>query len=65
MERNEPFDRGALAERMVKDMQDAIEQQAGGTWAYRITNCDRSIGARLSGEIAKRHGNQGMASSSR
>ena len=26
-----------------------------------MTNCDRSIGARLSGEIAKRHGNTGMA----
>jgi glutamate synthase (NADPH/NADH) large chain len=26
-----------------------------------VTNCDRSIGARLSGEIARRHGNQGMA----
>ena len=26
-----------------------------------ICNCDRSIGARLSGEIARRHGNQGMA----
>ncbi|MBL4743482.1 MAG: glutamate synthase large subunit, partial [Cycloclasticus sp.] len=29
---------------------------------YAVSNCDRSIGARLSGEIARRHGNQGMAS---
>jgi glutamate synthase (NADPH/NADH) large chain len=27
-----------------------------------VTNCDRSIGARLSGEIARRHGNTGMES---
>ncbi|MDX1634948.1 MAG: glutamate synthase large subunit [Marinobacter sp.] len=61
VERNEPFDEGALAERMVKDVADAIANKTGGTWSYRVTNCDRSIGARLSGEIAQAHGNQGMA----
>ncbi|XPE57405.1 hypothetical protein ACNKHQ_18720 [Shigella flexneri] len=33
----------------------------GGTCRYDIRNTDRSVGARLSGEIVKRHGNQGMA----
>ena len=28
---------------------------------YNVSNCDRSIGARLSGEIAMRYGNTGMA----
>ena len=60
VERNEPFDEGALAEQMVKDAADAIANKTGGTWSYRVTNCDRSIGARLSGEIAQVHGNQGM-----
>ncbi|MBD3641533.1 MAG: glutamate synthase large subunit, partial [Marinobacter sp.] len=60
VERNEPFDRGTLAEQMVKDTATAIENKSGGAWSYRVTNCDRSIGARLSGEIAERHGNQGM-----
>ncbi|WP_404368291.1 glutamate synthase large subunit [Marinobacter sp.] len=60
VERNEPFDQGVLAERMVKDAAEAIAEKKGGTWSYRVTNCDRSIGARLSGEIAARHGNQGM-----
>ena len=60
-ERNRPFDQGALAERMVKDTLTAIIEKTGGAWSYRVTNCDRSIGARLSGEIAARHGNQGMA----
>ncbi len=58
---NPPFDKGALAERMVADMLPAIEAKAGGEFRYTIGNCDRSIGARLSGEIARRHGNQGMA----
>ena len=33
-------------------------QSSGGEFAFQVTNCDRSIGARLSGEIARRrHGN--------
>lgn len=59
--RNTPFDRGELAERMVADMLPAIEGATGGHYEYTISNCDRTIGARLSGEIARRHGNQGMA----
>ncbi|MEX1033282.1 MAG: glutamate synthase large subunit [Cellvibrionaceae bacterium] len=59
-ERNTPFDKGELAERMVRDILPSIEKKSGGIFDYRITNCDRSIGARLSGEIARRHGNKGM-----
>ncbi|MFV8783925.1 glutamate synthase large subunit [Microbulbifer sp. SA54] len=59
--RNEPWDKGLLAERMVEEILPAIENLSGGEYTYKLTNCDRSIGARLSGEIAKRHGNQGMA----
>jgi len=59
--KNEPFDKGELAEKMVVDILPAIENKAGGEFNYPISNCDRSIGARLSGEIARRHGNQGMA----
>ncbi len=59
--RNQPFDQGPLAEQMVRDILPAIEGRNGGAFAYTLTNRDRSIGARLSGEIAKRYGNQGMA----
>ncbi len=58
--RNQPFDKGPLAEQMVREILPAIETRSGGAFAYALTNCDRSIGARLSGEIAKRYGNQGM-----
>lgn len=61
VERNEPYDKGECAERMVKEILPAIEAKSGGEYNFHITNCDRSIGARISGEIAKRHGNQGMA----
>ncbi len=60
VERNHPFDEGKLAEQMVQDTAAAIKEKSGGAWSYRVTNCDRSIGARLSGEIAQLHGNQGM-----
>lgn len=59
--KNEPFDQGGTAEAMVAAMLPAIESKSGGEFNFTINNCDRSIGARLSGEIAKRHGNQGMA----
>ncbi|AGY91308.1 hypothetical protein SPICUR_01445 [Spiribacter curvatus] len=60
---NVPFDRGELAERMVADALPAIESASGGDFEYAVRNDDRSIGARLSGEIAVRHGNLGMSGS--
>ena len=61
IEKNTPFDKGELAETMVADILPTIESASGGQFSYTVSNCDRSIGARLSGEIAKRHGNMGMA----
>jgi glutamate synthase (NADPH/NADH) large chain len=58
---NTPFDKGELAEHMVADMLPAIEKKSGGTWHYDVRNFNRSIGARLSGEIARHWGNYGMA----
>jgi glutamate synthase (NADPH/NADH) large chain len=57
---NQPFDKGELAERMVRELLPAIEAKSGGEWAFELKNFNRSIGARLSGEIARRWGNYGM-----
>ncbi|MDE2088435.1 MAG: glutamate synthase large subunit, partial [Gammaproteobacteria bacterium] len=57
---NAPFDKGELAERMVRDALEAIEHKRGGEFSYPIRNDNRSIGARLSGEIARRYGDNGM-----
>jgi glutamate synthase (NADPH) large chain len=57
---NAPFDKGELAERMVTDMRAAIDSRSGGAWRYQVRNFNRSIGARISGEIARRWGNYGM-----
>jgi glutamate synthase (NADPH) large chain len=58
--RNPPFDEGLLNERMVADCSKAIEERRGGTFFYEVKNFHRSIGARLSGEIARRYGNLGL-----
>jgi glutamate synthase (NADPH/NADH) large chain len=58
---NEPFDKGVLAEQMLKDMRAAIDTRSGGQFHYAVNNFNRSIGARISGEIARRWGNAGMS----
>jgi len=58
---NPPHDKGELAERMVADALSAIEKKAGGVFEYEVNNTHRSVGARLSGEIARRHGSLGMS----
>ncbi|MEN7342015.1 MAG: glutamate synthase large subunit [Pseudomonadota bacterium] len=58
--RNAPFDRGELAEQMLLDCRAAIEGRESLRLGYEVHNYHRSIGARLSGEIARRHGNLGM-----
>ncbi|MCF6294034.1 MAG: glutamate synthase large subunit, partial [Robiginitomaculum sp.] len=50
--KNEPFDKAELAEQMVRDTLEAITQKSGGEFAYHVRNIHRSMGARLSGEIA-------------
>ncbi len=61
VDRNPSYDKGELAEEMVSLCLPGIESGKGGEFSFAVGNCDRSIGARLSGEIAKRHGNQGMS----
>ncbi len=57
---NTPADQARLAKRMLKDMSGAIIAGDGGKYRYDIFNTDRSIGALISGEIAKHHGCQGL-----
>ncbi|GAA0793796.1 glutamate synthase large subunit [Marinobacterium sediminicola] len=59
--RNEPYDPGSLNTQMLELARDAIAGKQGGEWTLEITNCDRSVGARTSGEIARLHSNLGMS----
>jgi len=58
--RNHPFDEAVLAKRILKDTLEAIQNKSGGRFQYEVRNVDRSIGAMLSGEIARAYGNEGM-----
>ncbi|MDO6704822.1 glutamate synthase large subunit [Photobacterium sp. 1_MG-2023] len=60
-EPNTPFDTGVLNQKLVELALPAIEAQTGADLYLDVRNTDRSVGARLSGEIAQRYGNQGMA----
>lgn len=61
--RNTPFDKAILGHKMLAATRNAIEDKLGGTFEFDIYNHDRTIGAMLSGEIARRYGNNGMEDS--
>ena len=62
-EENNPFDKGLLNKEILDACTDAVLHSKGGDFRFSIQNTDRSVGASLSGEIARHHGDQGMASS--
>ncbi|MAV33252.1 MAG: glutamate synthase large subunit, partial [Gammaproteobacteria bacterium] len=58
---NEPWDKAILSNSINNDLKDAIENNLGGNFNYLIKNTDRSVGASVSGMIARKHGNYGMS----
>ncbi|CAH9051455.1 Glutamate synthase [NADPH] large chain [Pseudoalteromonas holothuriae] len=52
---------GELNERLLDKAKQAIDIKSGTSLVNRIANTDRSVGALLSGYIASKYGNQGMA----
>ncbi|MCF2860096.1 glutamate synthase large subunit [Pseudoalteromonas sp. SMS1] len=52
---------GELNESLLVKAQQAIDEKSGTSLVSRIKNTDRSVGAMLSGYIAGKYGNQGMA----
>jgi len=58
--RNVPHDPGAKNLEVLDAVKSAIEAKSGGTFNFRITNCDRSVGALTSGVIAKHYGEAGL-----
>ncbi|GAA0711371.1 glutamate synthase large subunit [Dokdonella soli] len=58
--RNVPRDPATLAARIAGDTRFAVTNKRGGEFRYAVRNTDRSLGARLSGEVARAHGDRGM-----
>jgi glutamate synthase (NADPH) large chain len=59
-EANTPDDPGRLNLLLDERFAPAVAAGSGGEGSFPIGNTDRSVGARLSGRIALRHGNRGM-----
>lgn len=59
-EPNIPDDKGSLNLKIMEQFRDAVAQRGGGGASFAIRNTDRSVGATLSGEIARLHGNTEM-----
>ena len=58
---NEPWDKAELSKKIESDTKTVIAEKMGGEFSYSIKNTDRSIGANISGIIAKKYGNYGMS----
>jgi glutamate synthase (NADPH/NADH) large chain len=50
----------ALDRRLIEDAAEALEHKAPVRLDYTIRNLNRTVGAMLSGEVARRHGHQGL-----
>lgn len=58
---NTPIDKGELNIQMLQDAAAAVETESSISLSYNVKNTDRSVGATLSGAIAKQYGNSGVS----
>jgi len=58
--RNHPHDRGELNARIVASLDEALQKRESAARSFDIRNFDRSVGAGLAGEIARRYGRDGL-----
>jgi glutamate synthase (NADPH/NADH) large chain/glutamate synthase (ferredoxin) len=60
-ERNDKLEDQPLDARILQDAKDALQKKRKIKLSYKIQNVHRSVGAQLSGEIAYRYGDEGLA----
>ncbi len=60
VERNDPWDKGQLSQKIIKQSKKIIDEEKKGTLNFNISNTDRSIGAGISGYIAEKFGEEGL-----
>ncbi|MHB0776699.1 glutamate synthase large subunit [Halomonas sp. WWR20] len=60
VQRNMPHDLASKNEEILEALRDTIEHKRGGEFTFTLSNCDRSVPARVSGEVAKRYGEAGL-----
>jgi glutamate synthase (NADPH/NADH) large chain len=59
VDRNPPFDAGLLNQEILESASDSLERGEKWTGHFGIHNYDRSVGASLSGEVARLYGRDG------
>ncbi len=59
---NPSFDKGQLNQQILEQSANSIAAKQSKTLFFDIRNTDRSVGASISGAIAREHGDQGMSS---
>ena len=60
VKQNDPWDKGTLAKKILKDIKPCIKERKTESFNYKIMNTDRSIGASASGFIANTFGESGL-----
>ena len=60
---NNPPEEAPLTPKMLQDVLPSIENRTGGIFSYTVQNIHRSVGAGISGEIARRYGDAGLKDS--
>ena len=60
VDRNDPWDKGKLSQKIIKQSKKIINEEKKGTLNFNISNTDRSIGAAISGYIAEKFGEEGL-----
>ncbi len=61
--RNDPHDTGQLNQQIVATFKQNLDQGSSARQLFNIRNSDRSVGAGLAGEIARRFGRDGLVDS--
>jgi glutamate synthase (NADPH/NADH) large chain len=58
---NKPWDKGLLNKKILKDFKSSINEQESNSKTYEISNTDRSVGAKISGYVASKYGEEGLS----
>ena len=57
---NDPWDRANLNRKILQNLKYSITKNIKSEFSYDISNCDRSVGAKVSGFIASLYGERGV-----
>ena len=58
---NKPWDKGLLNKKILKHFKASIDDQESYSKTYEIKNTDRSVGAKISGYVASKYGEEGLS----